>query len=231
MSLYRGYQSAGACTSGPQPGARALMSWFLGGYAAKGGINLGIYNCRPVRGSTEPSIHGEGRAADLGINPHGAAWGWDVANTLKDRSGELGVQCLIYARKIWSGSYPDQGWRDYRGLADHFDHVHTELCWDAAYHLTTDKIRAALGGVTSVAAPPAPAASSPSGRLLVRGMRGDDVSALQRKLVTGYPAYCDFPVTGFFGDLTERCVREFQKRSHLVVDGKVGPATRGALGL
>ncbi|HVK26439.1 MAG TPA: hypothetical protein VM677_34245 [Actinokineospora sp.] len=46
---------------------RALMAWFLGAYAARGGKNLGIYNCRNVAGSSTSSPHGEGRAADLGV--------------------------------------------------------------------------------------------------------------------------------------------------------------------
>jgi hypothetical protein len=233
MALLRGYQAAKSCTNGPQPGNKALMSWFLGAYGGRGGKNLGIFNCRTVRGGTTTSLHGEGRADDLGINPHGAAWGWEVANALRAHSAELGVQCLIYARKIWSGSYPDAGWRDYTGLADHFDHIHVELTWDAARTLSVPRINEVLGGVrvAVLPPPPPPAPSSPSGRLLVKGMRGADVRALQVRLTTRYPAYCKWAVTDYFGDKTEAGVREFQRRSGLVVDGKVGPATRGALGL
>jgi hypothetical protein len=231
MTLLRGYQAAKSCTGGPQPGTKALMSWFLGAYAE--GTNLGIYNCRDVRGGKTTSLHGEGRAGDLGINPHGAAWGWEVANALRLRSSELGVQCLIYARKIWSGSYPDDGWRNYTGLADHFDHIHTELTWDSARTLSVPRINSVLGVLTVAALPkpPAPALISPTGRLLKNGSKGDDVTVLQKRLNRDYPSYSHLRVDGDFGDATERVVREFQKRSRMVVDGKVGPATRKALGL
>lgn len=230
MALLRGYQAAAKCTSGPTTGAKALMSWFLGAYADDGGKNLGIFNCRPVRGGKNTSLHGEGRAGDLGVNPHGAAWGWEVANFLVQNSAELGVQCVIYARKIWSGSYPDKGWRDYTGAADHFDHLHVELTWWGAQNLTVALINAEAG-TKPLPPPPPPAASSPSGRLLQRGSKGADVEALQRRLNRDYGSYSKLKPDGDFGPATDKVVREFQRRSRMVVDGKVGPATRRALGL
>src|SRR3712207_3869750 len=114
MSLYRGYEPARKCTSGPAPGAKALMAWFIGAYSGQGGRNLGIYNCRSVVGGSTLSLHGEGRAADLGV-PVGAGWATVLADKLRLNSAELGIQCVIYNRKIWSGSYPDAGWRPYNG--------------------------------------------------------------------------------------------------------------------
>lgn len=61
--------------------------------------------------------------------------------------------------------------------------------------------------------------------------RGERVKALQRRLNAGYPAYSNLEVDGEFGPLTEAVVREFQRRSGLVVDGIAGPATLAALGL
>lgn len=145
MTLYRGYEKATRCSTGPTPGAKALMAWFLGRYQTQGGKNLGIFNCRTVRGATATtSLHGEGRACDFGINPHGAAWGTGLAELLRVHSGELGIQCVIWNRRIWSGSYPDAGWRAYSGTNPHVDHIHLELSKAAAAALTPEHIHRVL---------------------------------------------------------------------------------------
>lgn len=150
MSLLRTYQPAKRCTDGPAPGAKAFMAWFLGAYGERGGKNLGIYNCRSVRGGSTMSLHGEGRACDLGVVPLGADYGTELAEWLRLNSAELGVQCLIWDRRIWSGAYPDAGWRAYTGQADHRDHIHTELTREAAASLTAPTIHTVLQS----AAPP-----------------------------------------------------------------------------
>ena len=160
MSLLRTYEPATRCTGGPTPGAKALMAWFLGRYAHLGGTNLGIYNCRSVRGGSTTSLHGEGRACDFGINPHGAPWGTGLAELLRVRSGELGVQCVIWNRQIWSGSYPDAGWRRYSGTNAHADHIHLELTRTAAASLTPQRIQAVLTGA-SPSVSPAPVQEDP----------------------------------------------------------------------
>lgn len=144
MSLLRRYEPAARCTDGPTPGARAMMAWFLGAFADQGGRNLGIYNCRSVRGGSTTSLHGEGRACDLGINPHGAQYGTLLAERLRLVSGELGIQCLIWNRRIWSAAYPDSGWRRYSGTNPHLDHIHLELNRYAAARLTPQRIQAVV---------------------------------------------------------------------------------------
>lgn len=52
-------------------------------------------------------------------------------------------------------------------------------------------------------------------------IRGDDVSALQRRL--GELGFLDGRVDGIFGPETERAVRAFQRNSALVTDGVAGP--------
>jgi hypothetical protein len=157
VTLYRGYEPARTCTSGPEPGAKALMAWFLGAFAGQGGKNLGIFNCRQVRGGSTTSLHGEGRACDLGINPHGAPYGTLLAERLRLSSGELGIQCLIWNRRIWSGSYPDAGWRHYSGTNAHVDHIHLELSRAAARSLTPAQIQRVLSPAPRVPLPqPAP---------------------------------------------------------------------------
>jgi hypothetical protein len=144
MSLARVYEPAKRCTDGPTPGAKALMAYFLGQFGSQGGKNLGIYNCRSVRGGTTTSLHGEGRACDLGINPHAAPYGTLLAEQLRLQSAELGVQCLIWNGRIWSGAYPDAGWRVYTGTNAHVDHIHLELTRAAATSLTVQKIQSVL---------------------------------------------------------------------------------------
>ena len=132
MSIYVGYQEAGACTTGPQPGSRALMAWWLARFGGQGAINTGIFNCRVIAGSPVRSLHGEGRAADLGVRPHGAGYGHEAAGLLLANSGELGIQCIIWSRHIWSGARPNEGFRPYSGSNPHIDHLHVELSWPAA---------------------------------------------------------------------------------------------------
>lgn len=226
MSMFIGYQPAATCTGGPTPGARALMSWYLGEYGMKGGINLGIYNCRDIRGSTTTSLHGEGRAADLGVNPHGAAYGDEVAELLHQNSGELGLQCIIWKRRIWSGSYPNAGFRPYGGTNPHLDHIHVELSWAAATDLTAQRIADVLAGRGNPAEPAAVR------RTLREGATGDDVVELQQFFNRAFPAYEGTPIpTGpkRFGPQTAGVVKEFQRRAGLTADGVVGPKTYQAL--
>ena len=67
-------------------------------------------------------------------------------------------------------------------------------------------------------------------RTLRNGMSGEDVSRVQNQL-NAKISHSPPPlwVDGSFGMKTGQRVREFQQRNQLVVDGLVGPATRGAL--
>ncbi|MBW4669497.1 MAG: peptidoglycan-binding protein [Cyanomargarita calcarea GSE-NOS-MK-12-04C] len=60
--------------------------------------------------------------------------------------------------------------------------------------------------------------------VLGAGSEGQAVSRVQRTLG-------NVPVTGYYGELTERAVRKFQANYGLAVDGRVGPQTRIAMGL
>ncbi|SDL17564.1 Putative peptidoglycan binding domain-containing protein [Lentzea albidocapillata subsp. violacea] len=222
MGIYRGYEGARSCTGGPTSGAQSLMAWLLGAYGKQGGYNLGIYNCATIPGSNTTSLHGEGRATDLGV-PVGAGWAQVLAGKLINSSAELGVQCVIYNRRIWSGSYPDAGWRPYSGTHPHHDHLHVELSWNSARTLTAQGVQQVLGGGGGGGAPTPP---TPGQRPTIRrGSTGSVVREVQRILNAWYPSLPALDVDGDFGPLTDARVRYMQSRAGLAVDGVVGPAT------
>lgn len=83
------------------------------------------------------------------------------------------------------------------------------------------------GGTTPLPFPPLT-------RTLHTGCAGTDVHECQIRLigwayVTGDPTLDPGPLDGMYGPRTESAVRRFQTRSHLAVDGLVGPATWAAL--
>lgn len=239
MSIYRGpYFSATGCTGSARPGARALQSWYTGAYGAMGAANLGIYACKSLGSGW--SIHAEGRAADLGTapynNPSGSGsgrwpdWGWDLMNALRLNSAELGIQLIIFRRKIWSCTQPDAGWRDYTGSNPHDGHGHVELIPTAAANLTAARIEEVIGGGSKPTPPPAtprPPATDWRKELVSRmntvnlsGVRasasthvkGANVRRLQSLLAAaGYPPARTFDAQGR-------------------PDGIGGPGTREALG-
>jgi putative peptidoglycan binding protein len=221
MSLHVGYQGAKECLTGPQPGARALMAWWLSRFSDRGAVNSGIYVCRNVvGGSGTRSLHSEGRAVDLGVRPNDAGYGHEAASLLHANSGELGIQCIIWSRRIWSGSKPNAGFRPYAGQNAHVDHLHVELDWVTARTLTHKRIAEVLG-------------QGPVIRVLKLkdpNMRGDDVRRLQVALAARFPSL-GLRLDGVFGPKTDKAVKKFQKSVGLTPDGDVGEKTRAALGL
>jgi N-acetylmuramoyl-L-alanine amidase len=79
---------------------------------------------------------------------------------------------------------------------------------------------------TSDDAPDEPTGST---EILYLGSRGADVADLQRHLNDG--GYDVGRSDGIFGPMTLAAVIEFQKAKNLAPDGRVGPKTRGALGI
>ena len=64
-------------------------------------------------------------------------------------------------------------------------------------------------------------------RILKNGMVGDDVKAVQIRLI--HIGYTDLVADGEFGDITEICVRAFQVANNIDPDGEVGELTWDAL--
>lgn len=227
MSLHRRYEPAHGCCGFPRLGAKNLMAWFLGVYSGQGGRNLGIYVCKNIAGSSVVSVHADGRADDFGC-PAGAAWAQKLADSLVGNSAELGIQCVIYNGHIWSGAYPDSGWRTYRGKDKHTTHIHVELSTEAASSLTVDRCVSILGkgsnepedGWTDTIVNNLPT--------LRMDDSGTAVRILQGLLVAhGHKITVD----GSFGAKTRTAVRSFQRSKSVTggVDGVVGRHTWSAL--
>ena len=65
------------------------------------------------------------------------------------------------------------------------------------------------------------------GRTLSKGMKGEDVKAVQVRLAA--LGYYDGKLDGSYGDATRDAVKLFQARNGMTVDGKVGPRTLAKL--
>lgn len=236
--LRGGYQGAKSCTSGPQPGAWGQMDWYLTNYAKLGGVNSGIYNCRAVRGGRTTSLHGEGRASDNGVRPYSAEYGTKLANAIVNNSRELGVQCVIWNRKIWSSSYPDT-WRPYTGAAHHYDHLHVEFTWASAKRdrkeqreLWAKILGGGAGGGTGSSGGNRygnPKAEHKLGsRTLNLYSAGTDVTDLQKRLKK-LSRYDSGEVDGYYGPAVKSAITRYQRSRGLKADGIAGPKTIDAL--
>lgn len=216
------------CSGGPQPGATALMNWCLTNYQAS--KNLGIYNCRTVRGSTAPSMHGEGRAIDVGfpvVNRKAHADGSRLLEDLAKNAKELGLQCIIWNRRIYSARSP-RG-RKYTGANPHIDHLHIELTRDASKTLTPQRIAQVLGRAEAQDAPKEVKIEAlPLLRLRRPYMKGTYVRKAQ-ELINSHRNHGKIKVDGIFGPNTRRAVAQFQTTRRLKPDGIIGPLTWGAL--
>ena len=155
MADFPAYEGASLTCSGfAQPGAVAFMEWAVRDYG-KGATNVGIYNCRTVRGSTNRSIHGDGRAVDVGFPGVANPAGTQLLDLLLPHVRTLGIQLIIWNRRIWSAKAPNGA--AYQGTVPHTDHLHIELTWQAARTLTRDRVRVVVGGrVPAASVPPAP---------------------------------------------------------------------------
>lgn len=238
--LIGGYVGAKSCTGGPRPGVKGAMSWFLGAYREEGGTNLGIYNCRPVRGGKTSSIHSEGRAGDWGT-PVVNDWSWDLVELLRMHSAELGIQCIIHRRRIWSSSGgPD--WRPYTGVAAHFDHGHIEWVPGSANADQAEMVarfERILGDPSPIRPdghvidPPKPSTPDVSewreiaiGQVSEKGTRGEQCRSDQAALIDkGFPVG-PTGADGFWGENAVNAARAFQAAAGIGVDGAFGSQSR-----
>jgi hypothetical protein len=194
------------------------MRWFVENYHSKGGYNLGIYNCRTVRGGKTTSMHGEGRACDCGF-PIGDSDGDRLLKRLLKVPGRLGIQAIIYERRIYSAKSP--AGRPYTGLVPHLDHLHVEFTKEAASTLTYTTVKRVMA--TTV-----PVVHLPGSRPLKKGDTGNDVRWIQHHI--------GLKEDGIYGDKTAAAVKAYKskmksKYPKLVIDGNVGWLAWRAMGV
>jgi hypothetical protein len=144
------YEYARGCTGSARPGAVALMSWINKNYPKS--KNWGIYSCRIIPGSNSMSLHGEGRALDVGfavVDGKGNPEGYKLFAHLKAHALELGIQGIIWDRKISTNRGDNRPYSGSTLTLAHVDHLHVELTNAASRGLTTAKIAQVMGSPPS----------------------------------------------------------------------------------
>jgi hypothetical protein len=147
-------RSTSPCSGGPTPGASALVAYLVDRFPET--WNGGVYSCRNVAGTSEPSQHSEGRALDLMIPTTSsgrarAEIGDPIVELLRSEGAGLGIQLMIYNKRKWGASYPSG--TDYNGRHPHYDHIHVSLTRDAGKRLNYATIEALLGGASATPTP------------------------------------------------------------------------------
>jgi len=117
----------GPCSGKCQPGTTTLLHYFMRTYDLE---SWGCYGCRKIAGSTHMSLHAEGRAMDIAIPAQKKLIGDEIFMLGIFFAEQLGVQEIVWYRKIWSATRPYV--RRYSGAHPHTDHVHIGLNWDGA---------------------------------------------------------------------------------------------------
>ena len=134
-----GYQPQITCSPTSKPGVANFAARLLEAYPST--RSLGIVRGCAVGGRSE---HKEGRAFDWGVSAKTPGGRAKVSRFLtwllkKDRYGNefamarrLGIQYVIWNRKIWGAYNASSGWRRYTGANPHTDHVHLSFTWAGA---------------------------------------------------------------------------------------------------
>lgn len=144
IELYAPYSPQTTCSATAKPGVVAFRDQLLRTYSWT--RSLGIVRGCDVGGRSE---HKEGRALDWGVNASSTRDVAAVNDLFKwlfatDRYGNphamvrrLGIQYIIWNRKIWSSYNVSAGWRAYTGASPHTDHVHFSFSWPGANKQTS----------------------------------------------------------------------------------------------
>lgn len=228
-------QPAGTrCAGRSTQGAVALLAWGLETFPTT--WNGGICSCRPVGGTSTPSVHGECRAVDLmfpTVFGRANLQGHVLVRRLGEHGRRLGIQCIIFDRRIWTAKNPNGV--AYTGQHPHLDHAHIELTHKAARDLTLTTIRNTLNP-----APPKPGDPSMH-QTISRGPGWLRINeTIQRHLNTWRTnspnqnaTWHPLAVDGIFGAGTEAAVKDCQRVHGLsptgVVDGVTMALLRGML--
>ncbi|QWC84141.1 hypothetical protein KLP28_11045 [Nocardioidaceae bacterium] len=152
------YVGQTTCSPTAKRGTTAFANLLLRTYPRSS--SLGIVRACNVGGTSE---HKEGRAFDWGMDYYDATERKQVAKLMgwllkTDRHGNhwanarrLGIQYMIWNRRIWSAYRASEGWRPYTGSSAHRDHVHFSLSWTGARGKTSfwNRTRFPLGGTVT----------------------------------------------------------------------------------
>lgn len=168
------YVGQSTCSPGAKKGTTAFANLLLRTYPRS--RSLGISRACNVGGQSE---HKEGRAFDWGMNVRNKGDRKAVQALLKwmlkkDAFGNryamarrLGVQYIIWNRRIWGAYSAGSGWRKYTGANPHTDHVHFSLSWAGARKKTSfwnpRNFPNSSGTAPSRPGKPAPKPDRPSG--------------------------------------------------------------------
>lgn len=142
--------------------------------------------------------------------------------------------------KLKGVSYPTTGWVLYNGNSYYYENgeyiVNTTRRFNGVqYSFGSDGVSniappASVYSHTDYSAPSVNRSSCRSYKndgILRVGSNGNEVKKLQKDLKKD--GYYTWEVTGYFGEYTDSCVKQFQKDMGLLVDGEVGPDTLKAL--
>jgi len=234
------YEGAGTVpAAGPTAGIEQWKSYVLGRW--RGGVDLGTFTVRNVRGGSSLSVHAVGRAWDWRYaSPGPGRAAADEAMTFAiDNHERLGIQAIhdYVACRIWRCSRPGAGpgWRQQRpgnGMgASWAVWLHFEVHPSSPLHQRS--VADVMGGAAGAGAAPlaavAPTASLPLPTLR-QGDRGTAVGQLQG--VLAFWAYDVGKVDGDFGPRTKAAVTAWQQALQPLnvgrPDGVYGPRTHAA---
>ena len=138
------YVGQSVCSPAAKKGTSAFANMLLRTY--RNSRSLGISRACGTGGVSE---HKEGRAFDWGVSVHSARDRKSVKALFTwllktDRHGNryamarrLGIQYMIWNRRIWGSYAASSGWRRYTGANPHTDHVHFSLSWAGARKKTS----------------------------------------------------------------------------------------------
>ena len=162
-----GYQAQMTCSPIAKPGVTDFSRRLLRAFPTT--RSLGIVRACSAGGRSE---HKEGRAFDWGVTVRSAADRKRVAAVMTwllktDRFGNryamarrLGIQYMIWNRRIWGSYAADSGWRRYRGASPHTDHVHFSFTWAGA-RARTSFWTGKVGNINAAPSPTRPPVTPP----------------------------------------------------------------------
>ena len=115
--------------------ATAIKDWLVNNSNGNFYYN-GCYGYKKIQGTKTPSVHGTGRAIDISVRNARVGSGQNnmmtalIDNYLMQRPCTLGIQRMIWQRKIWDATDPNvpwANWRTFTGTQSHNDHLHLEI--------------------------------------------------------------------------------------------------------